>query len=213
MQRKWIARTALTLALVATAGGAQAEPATQPAAQPASAYAVLLNNQGKEIGQAHFQQGTEGVLMQIKLAGLPAGWHGMHFHTVGDCSDHAEFQHAKGHIMPDNKPHGFVNPQGPHAGNLPNLVVHTDGTAEVELYSQMVSLHGRDGQPALLDKDGSTLMIHAQKDDHLTQPIGGSGARIACGVIRVDETVRPQATAPSVAPSVPQAGEHTHSMK
>jgi len=88
---------------------------------------------------------------------------------------------AGGHIEKE-KPHGFLHPEGPHAGNLPNLIVHDDGTAQVELYSNLVSIDG-DAFP-LLDEDGSTIMIHANVDDHKTQPIGGSGSRIACGVIR-----------------------------
>ena len=86
--------------------------------------------------------------------------------------------------MPTGRPHGFLNPEGgPHEGNLPNLIVRPDGSAHVELYSQLVSLSG-DDKPSLLDEDGSALIIHANEDDHRNQPIGGSGARIACGVIK-----------------------------
>jgi len=86
-----------------------------------------------------------------------------------------------GHVMPHGKPHGFMNSGGPHAGNLPNLIVRKDGTALVELYSGLVSL--TDGPANLLDADGATLIIHENEDDHDTQPIGGAGGRVACGVI------------------------------
>ena len=84
--------------------------------------------------------------------------------------------------MPLGKPHGFLHPEGPHAGNLPNLVVGSNGTANVELYTNLVTLS--EGNAALLDQDGTTLIIHENEDDHLTQPIGGAGGRVACGVIK-----------------------------
>ena len=37
--------------------------------------------------------------------------------------------------------------------------------------------------PPLLDEDGSAVIIHENPDAHLTQPIGGAGGRIACGII------------------------------
>ena len=143
------------------------------------AQADLINNHGKKIGKAVFVQGSHGVLINIKARNLPAGRHGMHFHRVGNCSDLKKFKMAKGHVMPKGKPHGFLNKKGPHAGNLTNLMVAKNGRVEVELYSQMISLNGD-----LLDSDGASLVIHKNPDDHKTQPIGGSGPRIACGIIK-----------------------------
>ena len=148
------------------------------------AKATIINNQNNVIGEAHFKQGTEGVLMNLTLRGLPPGKHGMHFHVNGNCEDYKEFKGAGGHIMPSGKPHGYLNPKGPHEGNLPNLIVHRDGTANLELYTTLVSLDGRHHTPSLLKNGGTSLIIHAHKDDHISQPIGGSGARIACGVIK-----------------------------
>ncbi|WP_163836124.1 superoxide dismutase family protein [Spartinivicinus ruber] len=142
----------------------------------------LINNKGKTIGKVTIVQGTEGVLINIKAKDLPPGYHGMHFHRKGDCGDLATFKSAEGHIDPHQKPHGFLNSKGPHEGNLPNLIVSNDGTVEVELYSQMVQL--KEGPAKLLDEDGSALIIHANKDDHTSQPIGGSGGRLACASIK-----------------------------
>jgi Cu-Zn family superoxide dismutase len=151
------------------------------------AISVMINNQGQNIGEAHYIQGNEGVLVEINVSALPMGKHGLHFHSKGTCEDTENFKMAEGHIMSSNKPHGFLNPDGPHEGNLPNLIVGTDGSAHVELYTELISVRGRDNKPALLDEDGSTLIVHANPDDHTTQPIGGSGARIACGVIRTQK--------------------------
>ena len=142
----------------------------------------IINNKGKKVGRITLTQGTEGVIVNIKASKLPAGYHGMHFHSVADCSDKASFKKSKGHVNPDNKPHGFKNSQGPHEGNLPNLIVAKNGKVEVELYTQMISLTS--GSANLLDKDGSALIIHIDKDDHTSQPIGGSGSRIACAEIK-----------------------------
>jgi Cu-Zn family superoxide dismutase len=150
--------------------------------QTADATAQILNNMGDKIGIVYAKQGTQGVLLRLQIRNLPTGIHGMHFHNIGDCSDKKHFQTAGGHIDAHKKPHGFLNPTGPHEGNLPNLIIDTQGQATVELYSQMVSI--KSGHIALLDKDGSTLIIHKNPDDHTSQPIGGAGDRIACGVFK-----------------------------
>lgn len=164
------------IALFAGALFAAALPVTAMAAHARSA--TIIDNGGAEIGMVTLRAASGGVLLRIKVEGLPPGPHGMHFHAVGDCSPHATFDHAGAHIDPDRRPHGYLHPQGPHEGNLPNLIVHADGTADVELYTSLVRLE--EGPAALFDADGSALIIHADPDDHLTQPIGGSGARIAC---------------------------------
>lgn len=149
----------------------------------ARAHSIIINNDNAVIGHATYTQGPEGVLMRVQVAGLPSGPRGMHFHEVGTCDDHEAFHGAGAHIMPSKRPHGYLHPEGPHEGNLPNLMVHEDGTVVVELYTDLVSLYGDNGRPALLDKDGSTLIIHASEDDHVSQPIGNAGARIACGIV------------------------------
>lgn len=145
------------------------------------AEGTIINNDGKEIGHIALWQGTHGVVMNIRADGLPPGRHGMHFHAVGDCSDHAKFKSAGGHVMAESRPHGFFHEDGPHDGNLPNLIVNDDGSVHVELYSDMVTLNGYTAP--LLDDDGSALIVHINGDDHHSQPIGGSGARIACAEI------------------------------
>ena len=153
------------------------------AAHTVDASATLLNRKGKQTGKVALYQGTDGVVLRLSLRGLKPGVHGMHFHDKGTCDDAADgFKATGGHVMPHGKPHGYMNSGGPHAGNLPNLIVHKDGTALVELYSSLVSLTG--GPANLLDADGATLIIHENEDDHDTQPIGGAGGRVACGVIK-----------------------------
>ena len=80
----------------------------------------------------------------------------------------------------DHTKHGMMNQEGPHAGDMPNLHVPADGKLQVEVLNPTVSLSG---ESALLDADGSALVIHAGADDYKTDPAGNAGARIACGVI------------------------------
>ena len=64
---------------------------------------------------------------------------------------------------------------------MPNLHVPESGKLVVEVLDESVSL---DGERALLDKDGSALVIHAKADDYQTDPAGNAGDRIACGVVK-----------------------------
>jgi len=146
--------------------------------------AAFEGSGGEDRGTAALSEGPSGVLVRLELKGLTPGWHAVHFHAKGDCSDPA-FQSAGGHInhMPDAKPHGLLNPQGPDFGDLPNVWAGADGAVHAQVFSALVSFGGEGGRPALKDADGSALVVHAGPDDFTTQPIGGAGARVACAVV------------------------------
>ena len=113
----------------------------------------------------------------------------MHLHAVADCGG-AGFKQAGAHINHPGHmaPHGLLNPNGPDAGDLPNIHAGADGRATAEVFTTLVRMRdGKDGdgRPALLDRDGSALIIHANPDDHQSQPIGGAGDRVACALITV----------------------------
>jgi len=162
-----------------------------PALAATAGAATIKAADGKPIGTAAFREGPVGVLMRVEASGLAPGWHAIHFHEKGDCSD-AAFTAAGGHInhAPAKKPHGLLNADGPDMGDLPNLYVGADGKANAEVFSTFVSMEGSGGRPALLDADGSSLVIHASADDFLTQPIGGAGARVGCAVIKAAPEAR-----------------------
>jgi Cu-Zn family superoxide dismutase len=151
-----------------------------------TALAPIINNASTAIGSVTLTQAPKGVLLHVNVKDLPAGTHGFHIHSVGNCSDHDHFKAAEGHIKGAGTAHGLMNPNGPEAGDLPNLIVKEDGTVTVEIYAPDLSIYDRSGDTknVLMDEDGSAFMIHADPDDHMTQPIGGAGARIACGVIQ-----------------------------
>ena len=42
----------------------------------------------------------------------------------------------------------------------------------------------KDKPNSIFQPDGTALVIHAGKDDYMTDPAGNAGDRIACGVIK-----------------------------
>ena len=145
--------------------------------------ATLNSASGDRIGRASFRQGPTGLLIRIEAQGLTPGWHGVHLHQVGDCSDSA-FQSAGGHINhPAPAPHGLLNPSGPDAGDLPNIHADAQGRVAAEVFTARARIAQTGPGEMLWDDDGAAIVIHAQADDHASQPIGGSGARVACGVM------------------------------
>ena len=151
---------------------------------PEARTSTLKAANGQVIGQVTVTSAPRGVILRVQAKGLPPGWHGMHFHEKADCSDPA-FKASGGHIhAKDPAVHGMLNADFNDAGDLPNLYVNTDGSATVELYSSLVALNRDGARPALLDGDGSALVIHANPDDYKSQPVGGAGDRIACAAIQ-----------------------------
>lgn len=142
------------------------------------ARALVFGSGGQRIGDVVAWQGRDGVLVQLDVRDLPPGRHGVHFHSVGDCDDVGVFKASGAHIGAADGRHGLLHPDGPHRGDLPNIHVGADGTAKVEFHSNLISV------AELRDADGAALIIHQTRDDHQTQPIGGSGDRIACAPFR-----------------------------
>lgn len=170
------------LLLIALAGGLLVPLAVARAQTVESVEAPLLGNDGKEIGKVMLRGGSGPTVLRISVAAGKAtpGWHGVHLHAVGDCSDHEKFLASKSHVNHGGKKHGLLNAEGPDAGDLANVFAAADGSVNAEL-SSPTPLAGSGG---LRDADGSALVLHAGEDDHATQPIGGAGARIGCAVIK-----------------------------
>ncbi|AMO23902.1 superoxide dismutase family protein [Ramlibacter solisilvae] len=161
------------------------------AALAASSYAaetsVTLNmadakGTGAAVGTVRIVETPYGLAFYPKLTGLPAGLHGFHVHENASCAPGEQGGNtvaalgAGGHYDPrGTKKHGEPWGDG-HLGDLPPLLVAADGTA---------------GQPVLAprlkmaDVQNRALMVHAGGDNHADHPapLGGGGARIACGVI------------------------------
>ena len=152
------------------------------------AVANFVNPEGDVIGDAKLWQGRTGVVIEVQLSGLEPGKHAIHVHSIGTCEP--DFKASGGHINVMEGAHGLLNPEGPDNGDLPNIYVNDDGNVVAQMFTPFVALNDMHvgGLPwavgSLFDSDGSALVVHAQGDDHMSQPIGGAGGRVACGVIQ-----------------------------
>ncbi|HME33028.1 MAG TPA: superoxide dismutase family protein [Terriglobales bacterium] len=166
---------AIAITLYASAGWAQAKPVTKKTVE-------LKDARGNSVGTATIVTKGQGVEVKLDLKALPPGEHAVHFHQNPKC-DPPDFKSAGGHFNPTNKQHGFDNPNGHHAGDMPNFTVKENGTAKVTVKDADVVLGNGGEANSLFANGGTSIMIHAKADDMKTDPSGNSGDRIACGAI------------------------------
>ena len=127
----------------------------------------------QELGSVVFTETPYGILITPNLHNLPAGAHGFHLHQHSDCGKSG--MNAGGHYDPaQTNSHKGPYAEG-HLGDLPLLYVTTNGKANTPLLAPRLKLK---------DLTGLTVMVHADGDNYSdTPPLGGGGAREACGVI------------------------------
>lgn len=159
--------------------------ATAFAADPtATMNKVTAEGVGEAVGTVTVSLSPAGAVFHVNLKGLPAGAHGFHVHDGGACAPGpvtgtvAAAGAAGGHW--DSAHTGkHEGPAGSgHIGDLPVLDVAADGTA----VKTLTAPHVKD----LTAVRGHALVVHAGGDNFSDQPapLGGGGARIACGVIK-----------------------------
>ena len=128
-------------------------------------------------GCVYFYESSDGgILVEAEGFGLPdavgmdaPAFYGFHIHENGDCS--GDFSKAGTHYNPMRRAHPH------HAGDLPPLL-SVDGYAWLAFYKDDLTLH---------DIVGKSVILHRNSDDFMTQPSGGAGEMIACGVIELSD--------------------------
>ena len=173
------------LVISSSVAARQAPGATGSTQSPPTAGAVLLDAEGRSVGEASLRQTSRGVLLTLDLRNATPGIHALHLHDVGVCQP-PSFASAGAHVSPGRREHGFLNPRGPHEGDLPNLTVPSTRALSVEYLITDVTLDA--GPQSLFDANGSAIVIHAGKDDYASNPAGGAGDPLACGPIRRSTT-------------------------
>lgn len=179
------------------ASEASGEAAPQEGSEtgPILAKANLADVDGKALGEVTFTQDDGSLQVSVSVEGMKPGFYGLHVHGIGKCqadsaapddpSDTGAFKSSGGHIPGD----GAKHPN--HAGDLPSLLVRTDGTATMSIATDRLK------ESLLLDTDGAAVVIHAKPDnfaniperyapkgpDEDTTGAGDAGERLACGVV------------------------------
>jgi Cu-Zn family superoxide dismutase len=151
-----------------------------------SMYRIDASGVGPEIGTLTLSDSRGGLRIVPKLKGLPPGPHGFHVHENPNCGPgmkDGKMQAglaAGGHYDP-NATGKHVGPTGSggHRGDLPVLNVGADGTASEAMNALRLSVN---------EVRGRAIVIHHGGDNFSDQPLplGGGGARIACGAVSVD---------------------------
>lgn len=153
-----------------------------PLAQPALKSQIkTVDGSNKEVGQMYLRSVDGGVQVYGKLMNMtPGKTVAIHIHETGSCADMGKA--AGGHFNPDNHPHSNPDDMNGHAGDLPNITANADGVATLNYLNKQITA----------DKAGKysvnrrAFIVHANADDYTTQPAGGAGDRIACGIIEMN---------------------------
>lgn len=145
--------------------------------------AIKLAN-GTEAGTVTLTEATAGVLFKFDLKGLPPGAHGVKVQDAGKCE--SDLKSSGSTYNPLGAKHGFLNDEGPMAGDLPNIYASSDGSVVAEVLSPFLTL-STEAEETLFDADGSSIVIFEKADDYTTEPEGNAGSRIACGKLIIKQ--------------------------
>lgn len=170
-------RFALAIVTLVVCAGAQA------ASDEVEMNLVTSQGIGQSIGTVSITETDKGLEFTPHLKALPPGEHGFHVHAKGSCQPALKegkvsaAEAAGGHLDP-HKTGKHEGPEGMgHTGDLPVLVVNNDGKATESVVAPRLK--------KLAEVKGKALMVHVGGDTLSDQPkpLGGGGARYACGVI------------------------------
>ncbi len=157
-------------------------PAALAAELSVEMHLIDSRGDGPAIGSVALADSRFGLLITPALTGLSSGIHGFHVHQNGSCAAKQKDGRmvaglsAGGHFDPAGSNHHDTPWGDGHLGDLPGLVVAENGSAHYPVLAPRVKL---------ADIEGRALMIHMGGDNYADRPhpLGGGGARVACGVI------------------------------
>ena len=131
------------------------------------------------------QKPDEETIIKGIFKGLTPGKHGFHIHEFGDLSKGCES--AGGHYNPHGVDHGDIKLG--HIGDLGNVVADQDGVAKFKIVAPRIDLVGE------YSVVGRAFVLHQDEDDlgnggdDESLKTGNAGDRVACGVIRLAESL------------------------
>lgn len=145
-------------------------------------YAINPDGVGKSIGNVSARDTDKGLQMFPDLRGLSEGDHGFHLHEGKSCdaADNADGVSvaglaAGGHWDPDKTGQHLGPYESGHRGDLSLLIVNSAGRTRTNVVAPRLNTE---------DLYGKTLIVHSGGDTYTDEPpLGGGGARIACGVV------------------------------
>lgn len=165
----------LTSAALALAACSQMQGMMQK--KPGATANVLPASGSQVRGTITFTQKGDRVVVAGELTGLAPGEHGLHIHEKGDCTA-PDASSAGGHFNPRGSRHGGPGSEIRHGGDLGNITADQTGVARFTTEVSGISLGTGDDNII-----GRAVIVHANADDLQTDPSGGSGPRIGCGLI------------------------------
>jgi Cu-Zn family superoxide dismutase len=195
MKRTIAALAALSVLLVGAIAVSAGSASAPQGGQDTRARARLVDAAGNTVANVLLDTVRGKTVVAVEAAVLTSGFHGFHVHAVGICDAAGGFASAGGHFNPAAAGHGS------HAGDMPPLLVATDGRAAATFVTDRFTVD------QLFDADGSAIIVHAGSDnlaniptryhshvpdassttfgpDATTLATGDAGARTACGVVR-----------------------------
>lgn len=172
--------SAVSIAGVAAWGNAQALN-LEAETMEIEIHKASAEGMGQSIGTIIVHDHEDGVLFEPELEGLETGLHGFHLHENPSCEPAKKdgkitaAAGAGGHLNPNNGEHHGPFEKG-HLGDLPALYFDDSGEATLPVLAPRLEYEGLTGH---------ALVIHAGGDNYANEPkpLGGGGARVACGVI------------------------------
>ena len=150
--------------------------------QTVTIYEATADGQGDKFGTISIQESQYGVVFKPALSGLESGIHGFHLHDNASCDpgqkdgQKAAALEAGGHFDPKKTNKHDTPCREVHLGDLPPLYATEAGEINQSVLAPRLTLK---------DLDQHALMIHQHGDNFADkpEPLGGGGARVACGVI------------------------------